>query len=116
MCEEVARGGGGGKRTGLRKVKTQITIVRGSPKRVTLMKFNSLLRYHKPHVTDYIAFAYNVQYADRYCCVYWNISYNIQCRITNVLHCGLCRRPYTQAKFYYRLLHSVRCITVWVTA
>ena len=30
-------GWGGGRRTGLRKVKTQITIVRGSPKRVTLM-------------------------------------------------------------------------------
>ena len=43
MCEEMfynqadAKGGGGG-RTGLRKVKTQITIVRGSPKSVTLMK------------------------------------------------------------------------------
>ena len=43
----------GGRRTGLRKVKTQITIVRGSSKRVTLMKFKGLLRYHKPHVTDY---------------------------------------------------------------
>ena len=64
--------GGGGRRTGLRKVKAQITIVRGSPKRVTLMKFKGLLRYQKPHVTDYIAiyaFAYNVQYADSlYCC------------------------------------------------
>ena len=59
--------------------------VRGSPKRVTLMKFKGLLRYQKPHVTDYIAFAYNVQYAD--CCVYSNIRYNIQCRITNFLHC-----------------------------
>ena len=48
-------GGGGGERTGLRKVKTQITIVRGSPKRVTLMKFKRLLRYQIPHVTDYIA-------------------------------------------------------------
>ena len=46
MCEEKfynqadARGeggGGGGGRTGLQKVQTQITIVRGSPKRVTLM-------------------------------------------------------------------------------
>ena len=49
------RGGGGRRRTGLRKVKAQITIVRGSPKRVTLMKFKGLLRYQKPHVTDYIA-------------------------------------------------------------
>ena len=33
-------GGGGGGRTGLRMdLKTQITIVRGSPKRVTLIKF-----------------------------------------------------------------------------
>ena len=45
MCEEKfynqadAKGGGGGRRTGLRKVKAQITIVRGSPKRVTLMRF-----------------------------------------------------------------------------
>ena len=102
MCEEkfynqaVAKGGGGmggrggGRRTGLRKVKAQITIVRGSPKRVTLMKFKGLLRYQKPHVTDYIAFAYNVQYADSlYCCVYSNIRYNIQCRKTNFLHCVL---------------------------
>ena len=42
MCEEKfynqadAKGGGGGGVRGL-KVKTQITIVRGSPKRVTLM-------------------------------------------------------------------------------
>ena len=49
MCEEKfynqadAKGEGGG--TGLRKVKAQITIVRGSPKRVTLMKFKGLLRY-----------------------------------------------------------------------
>ena len=46
MCEEKfynqadakgggRMGGGGGRRTGLRKVKAQITIVRGSPKRVT---------------------------------------------------------------------------------
>ena len=61
MCEEKfynqadAKGGGGGRRTGLRKVKAQIKIVRGSPKRVTLMKFKGLLRYQKPHVTDYIA-------------------------------------------------------------
>ena len=64
MCEENfynqadAKGGGGcggGRRTGLRKVKTQITIVRASSKRVTLMKFKGLLRYHKPHVTGYIA-------------------------------------------------------------
>ena len=84
-------GGGGGGRTGLRKVKAQITIVRGSPNRVTLMKFKGLLRYQKPHVTDNIsiyAFAYNVQYADSlYCCLYSNIRYNIQCRITNFLHC-----------------------------
>ena len=77
-------GGGGGRRTGLRKVKAQITIVRGSPNCVTL-------RYQKPQVTDNIslyAFAYNVLYADSlYCCVYWNVSYNIQCRITNFLHC-----------------------------
>ena len=62
MCEEKfynqadAKGGGGmgggGRRTGLRKVKAQITIVHGSPKRVTLMKFKGLLRYQKPHVTD----------------------------------------------------------------
>ena len=58
MCEEKfynqadARGeGGGGGRTGLQKVQTQITIVRGSPKRV----FKGLLRYHKLHVTDCIA-------------------------------------------------------------
>ena len=85
-------GGGGGRRTGLRKVKAQITIVRGSPNRVTLMKFKGLLRYQKPHVTDNIsiyAFAYNVQYADSlYCCLYLNIRYDIQCRITNFLHCG----------------------------
>ena len=84
-------GGGGGRRTGLRKVKAQITIVRGSPNRVTLMKFKGLLRYQKPHVTDNIsiyAFAYNVQYADSlYCCLYLNIRYNIQCRITHFLHC-----------------------------
>ena len=84
-------GGGGGRRTGLRKVKAQITIVRGSPNRVTLMKFKGLLRYQKPHVTDNIsiyAFAYNVQYEDSlYCCLYSNIRYNIQCRITNFLHC-----------------------------
>ena len=84
-------GGGGGRRTGVRKVKAQITIVRGSPNRVTLMKFKGLLRYQKPHVTDNIsiyAFAYNVQYADSlYCCLYLNIRYNIQCRITNFLHC-----------------------------
>ena len=84
-------GGGGGRRTGLRKVKAQITIVRGSPNRVTLVKFKGLLRYQKPHVTDNIsicAFAYNVQYADSlYCCLYSNIRYNIQCRITNFLHC-----------------------------
>ena len=80
-----------GERTGLRKFKTQIMIVRGSPKRVTLMKFKGLLRYHKPHMTDYIAFAYNVQYADSlYCCVYSNKSYNIQCRIINFLHCVRC--------------------------
>ena len=81
----------GGRRTGLRKVKAQITIVRGSPNRVTLMKFKGLLRYQKPHETDNIsiyAFAYNVQYADSlYCCLYSNIRYNIQCRITNFLHC-----------------------------
>ena len=44
MCEEKfynqadakgGGGGGGGERTGLRKVKTQNTIVRGSPKNVT---------------------------------------------------------------------------------
>ena len=102
MCEEKfykpsrckggsGDGGGGGGRTGLRKVKAQITIVRGSPNRVTLMKFKGLLRYQKPHVTDNIsiyAFAYNVQYADSlYCCLYSNIRYNIQCRITNFLHC-----------------------------
>ena len=85
-------GWGGGRRTGLRKVKAQITIVRGSPNRVTLMKFKGLLRYQKPHVTDNIsiyAFAYNVQYADSlYCCLYSNIRYNIQCRITNFLHCA----------------------------
>ena len=83
--------GWGGRRTGLRKVKAQITIVRGSPNRVTLMKFKGLLRYQKPHVTDNIsiyAFAYNVQYADSlYCCLYLNIRYNIQCRITHFLHC-----------------------------
>ena len=88
---------GGGRRTGLRKFKAQITIVRGSPKRVTLMKFKGLLRYQKPHVTDYIAiyaFAYNVQYADSlYCCLYSNIRYNIQCRITNFLHCEACLSP-----------------------
>ena len=49
MCEEKfykqadakgGGGGGGGGRTGLRMdLKTQITIVRGSPKRVTLIKF-----------------------------------------------------------------------------
>ena len=50
ITKQMQRGGGG--RTGLRKVKTQITIVRGSPKRVTLMKFKGLLRYHKPHLTD----------------------------------------------------------------
>ena len=50
MCEEKfynqadAKGGGGGERTGLLKVKTQITIVRGSPKSVALMKFKGLLR------------------------------------------------------------------------
>ena len=86
-------GGGGGRRTGLRKVKAQITIVRGSPNRVTLMKFKGLLRYQKPHVTDYISiyvFAYNVQYADSlYCYLYSNIRYNIQCRITNFLHCAM---------------------------
>ena len=32
----------------------QITIVCGSP-RATLMKFNDLLVYHKPHVADYIS-------------------------------------------------------------
>ena len=83
--------GWGGRRTGLRKVKAQITIVRGSPNLVTLMKFKGLLRYQKPHVTDNIsiyAFAYNVQYADSlYCCLYSNIRHNIQCRITNFLHC-----------------------------
>ena len=83
--------GGGGRRTGLRKVKAQITIVRGSPNLVALMKFKGLLRYQKPHVTDNIsiyAFAYNVQYADSlYCCLYLNIRHNIQCRITNFLHC-----------------------------
>ena len=83
-------GGGGGRRTGLRKVKAQITIVRGSPNRVTLMKFKGLLRYQKPHVTDYISIyvlAYNVLYADSlYCYLYSNIRYNIQCRITNFLH------------------------------
>ena len=45
------------------KVKTQITIVRGSPKLVTGMKFKAC---HKRHVNDYIsiyALAYNVQYA-----------------------------------------------------
>ena len=50
-------------------------------------EFKGLLRYQKPHVTDNIsiyAFAYNVQYADSlYCCLYSNIRYNIQCRITN---------------------------------
>ena len=84
--------GWGGRRTGLRKVKAQITIVRGSPNRVTLTKFKGLLRYQKPHVTDNIsiyAFAYNVQYADSlYCCLFSNIRYNIQCRITNFLHCA----------------------------
>ena len=84
-------GWGGGRRTGLRKVKAQITIVRGSPNLVTLMKFKGLLRYQKPHVTDNIsiyAFAYNVQYADSlYCCLYSNIRHNIQCRITNFSHC-----------------------------
>ena len=92
-------GGGGGRRTGLRKVKAQITIVRGSPNRVTLMKFKGLLRYQKPHVTDNIsiyAFAYNVQYADSlYCCLYSNIRYNIQCRITNFLHCVLSAHGHT---------------------
>ena len=85
-------GGGGGRRTGLRKVKAQITIVRGSPNHVTVMKFKGLLRYQKPHVTDYISiylFAYNVLYADSlYCYLYSNIRYNIQCRITNFLHCA----------------------------
>ena len=70
-------GGGGGRRTGF--------------------KFKGLLRYQKPHVTDNIsiyAFAYNVQYADSlYCCLYSNIRYNIQCRITNFLHCELLARP-----------------------
>ena len=103
MCEEKfyklsrCKGGvgmGGGRRTGLRKVKAQITIVRGSPNRVTLMKFKGLLRYQKPHVTDYISIyvlAYNVLYADSlYCYLYSNIRYNIQCRITNFLHCDAC--------------------------
>ena len=74
------------------------SIVRGSPNRVTLMKFKGLLRYQKLHVTDYISiyvFAYNVLYADSlYCYLYSNIRYNIQCRITNFLHCDLdSRRP-----------------------
>ena len=50
---------------------------------------NEIQRFAKPHVTDNIsiyAFAYNVQYADS--CLYSNIRYNIQCRITNFLHCG----------------------------
>ena len=59
------------------------------------MKFKGLLRYQKPHVTDNIsiyAFAYNVQYADSlYCCLYSNIRYSIQCRITNFLHCVSCQ-------------------------
>ena len=93
-------GGGGRRRTSLRKVKAQITIVRSSPNRVTLMKFKGLLRYQKPHVTDNIsiyAFAYNVQYADSlYCCLYSNIRYNIQCRITNFLHCASTAIPSLQ--------------------
>ena len=102
-------GGGGGRRTGLRKVKAQITIVRGSPNRVTLMKFKGLLRYQKPHVTDNISFAYNVQYADSlYCCLYSNIRYNIQCRITNFLHCDVCidiapKKPRAIANFNKRM-------------
>ena len=83
-------GGGGGRRTGLRKVKAQITIVRGSPKRVTVMKFKGLLRCQKPHVTDYNKI-FNMQTAYN-CCVYSNIRYNIQCRITNFLHCGWCEK------------------------
>ena len=80
MCEEKfynqadAKGGGGrGRRTGLRKVKAQITIVRGSPKRVTLMKFKGLLRYQKPHVTDYthLLIMFNTQTA--YIAVYIGI-------------------------------------------
>ena len=60
-------------------------------KACNINEFKGLLRYQKPHVTDYIAFAYNVQYADSlYCCVYWNISYNTRCRITNFLHCVHC--------------------------
>ena len=57
MCKEKfynqadARGGGGG--AGLRYIKTQTMIVHGSPKSVTLMKFKGLLRYQKPHVTEY---------------------------------------------------------------
>ena len=40
QADAKGRGGVGGvERTGLRKVKTQIIIVRGSLKRVTLMKF-----------------------------------------------------------------------------
>ena len=35
--------------------ETKYTIVHGSIKQVTLMKFRGLLGYHKPHVTDYIA-------------------------------------------------------------
>ena len=70
--------GGGGEGTGLLKVKTQIMIVRGSPKCVTLRKFKGLLRYHKPHVTDYIAiyaFAYNTYIAAyiRICAIIYSV-------------------------------------------
>ena len=55
MCEErfykpsrckggVGMGGRGGRRTGLRKVKAQITIVRGSPNRVNI---NEIQRFAK---------------------------------------------------------------------
>ena len=53
ITKQMQREAGGGLVYG--RSKTQITIVRGSPKSVTLMKFKGLLGYHKPHVTDYIA-------------------------------------------------------------
>ena len=52
-----AREGGGGSAEGpvYGRSETKYTIVHGSIKQVTLMKFRGLLGYHKPHVTDYIA-------------------------------------------------------------
>ena len=71
QTDAKGRGGGGGGKDQFTEGQNPNYDSARFPKARNINEFKGLLRYHKPHVIDYIAFTYMFLYADSlYCCVY----------------------------------------------